>query len=150
VRDALRELGGVADPDALSPEQQLEVIVDRVEPQLGRERPVFLTHFPLALASLARPAPDDPGASERFELFLGGLELGNGFGELTDAAEQRRRCQADNAERRALGLPELPLDEDFLGALAEGMPPSAGIAVGLDRVVMLLADAATIDEVLAF
>ncbi|MFT7580838.1 MAG: lysyl-tRNA synthetase class 2 [Myxococcota bacterium] len=149
-REALRERGGVADPDALSPDAQLEVLVDRVEPTLGRERPEFLTEYPIAMASLARPAPHDPSVAERFELYVAGLELGNAFGELTDAAEQRRRCEADNTERVALGRAPYPLDEDFLAALADGMPPSAGIAVGLDRVLMLLMDTDRIDDVLAF
>ncbi len=149
-KQALRERGGVADPDALSPEDQLAVHVDKVEPTLGQTRPELLTEWPIAMASLARPAPHDPSVAERFELFVAGLELGNAFGELTDAAEQRRRCEADNAERRALGRPEYPIDEDFLGALEQGLPPSAGIAVGLDRVLMLLTDAARIDDVLSF
>lgn len=148
--DLLRERAGLAAPEALDPEQQLAAFVDHVEPTLGAERPEFLVEWPLAMASLARPKPDDPRVAERFELFAGGLELGNAFGELTDAAEQRRRCEADNAERRAAGRPPMPLDADFLAALSEGMPPSAGIAVGFDRVVMLLLDAASIDEVVAF
>ncbi len=148
--EALRTLGGVEDPHALTPDEQLEVLAVRVEPQLGGDRPVFLVDYPIEMASLARPKPSDPRLAERFELYIAGLELANAFGELTDAAEQRRRCEEDNATRRALGLPEYPLDEAFLGALEHGMPPSAGIAVGLDRVLMLLTDAASIDEVVAF
>ena len=149
-REALRTRGDVTDPDALSPDEQLRVLVERVEPTLGEERPEFLVEYPIAMASLARPSPRDPRVAERFELFVGGLELGNAFGELTDATEQRRRCLAENTERRRLGLSEMPLDEPFLGALEDGMPPSAGIAVGLDRVIMLLTDAPDIDAVLAF
>lgn len=148
--DALRQRAGVAEPERLTPGEQLAAFVEHVEPSLGQRGPEFLTDWPIALASLARANPDDPRVAERFELFCGGLELGNAYGELCDAGEQRRRCLAENDERRALGLPELPLDEAFLQALAEGMPPSAGIAVGLDRVVMLLLDAGDIDEVLAF
>ena len=148
--DALRDRGGVVDPVRLTPDEQMRALGERVEPTLGRGRPEFLVDYPIAFASLARPKPADPSVAERFELYAAGLELGNAFGELTDAAEQRRRCNEDNAERRRLGLPELPLDEAFLDSLAEGMPPSAGIAAGLDRVIMLLTDAADIDQVLAF
>ena len=148
--DALRERAGLVEPERLDPDQQLFAFVDRVEQTLGAERPEFLIEWPIAMASLARPAAHDPRVAERFELFVAGLELANAFGELTDAAEQRRRCEAENAERRVQGRPELPLDEAFLAALAEGMPPSAGIAVGMDRVVMLLTDAAAIDDVMAF
>lgn len=148
--DALRERAGLVEPERLDPDQQLVAFVDRVEQTLGAERPEFLIEWPIAMASLARPAPHDPRVAERFELFIAGLELANAFGELTDAAEQRRRCEAENAERQTQGRPEFPLDEAFLAALAEGMPPSAGIAVGMDRVVMLLTDAAAIDDVLAF
>lgn len=148
--DALRQLGGVAEPERLTADQQLEVLVAEVEPKLGFGQPVFLTEYPISMASLARPKPDDPSVAERFELYVAGLELGNAFGELTDAAEQRRRCLADNAERRSKGRPELPLDEAFLAALEDGMPPSAGIAVGFDRLVMLVTGAPSIDEVLPF
>jgi len=148
--DALRERADVVEPERLDPDQQLLAFVDRVERTLGVDRPEFLVEWPITMASLARPAPHDPRVAERFELFIAELELANAFGELTDAAEQRRRCLDENAERRAHGRPELPVDEAFLAALEEGMPPSAGIAVGVDRVVMLLTDAASIDEVVAF
>jgi lysyl-tRNA synthetase class 2 len=148
--DALRERAGVPEPERLSPDAQLAAFVEHVEPSLGERGPEFLTDWPIALASLARANPNDPRVAERFELFCGGLELGNAFGELCDADEQRRRCVAENDERRELGLPELPLDEAFLQALSEGMPPSTGIAMGLDRIVMLLLDAGDIDDVVAF
>jgi lysyl-tRNA synthetase class 2 len=148
-RDALRELGGV-DPDSLSPDDQLQIMVDSVEKRLDPTRPVFITEFPRALASLARPKPGNDGVAERFELFIGGLELANAFSELTDPMEQRRRCLSEIEERRALGKPHQPTDEAFLGALEEGMPPSSGIALGFDRLVMLLTDSRTIDDVLAF
>ncbi len=148
--DALRERADMAHPEDLDPERWLQAYVERVEATLGVERPEFLVRWPRALASLARAAPDDARVAERVELYVGGLELGNGFAELTDPVEQRARCEAENTERRALGKPAMPIDEDFLGALQAGMPPSAGIAVGFDRLVMLLADAASIDDVIAF
>lgn len=148
--ELLRERADIADPYALDPDAQLFAWVDRVETTLGLERPELVIEWPVALASLSRVKADDPRVAERFELYLGRLELANAFAELTDANEQRRRCEEDNAERMRTGRPTLPLDEDFLGALAAGMPPSAGIALGLDRLMMVLTDAATIDEVLAF
>jgi lysyl-tRNA synthetase class 2 len=100
------------------------------------------------MAALARIAPGDPRVAERFELFACGLELANGFGELTDAAEQRARFMADDARRRALYDRSYPVDEDFLAALEHGLPRCAGVALGFDRLVMLVTGAATIDDVL--
>jgi len=125
------------------------VFLDAVEPQLGRERPVILFDWPRPLAALAREKPGDPRVVERFEAYAGGLELCNAFGELTDPVEQRARCLRDLDERRARGLPAYPLDEKFLAALAD-VPPSAGIALGVDRLAMLLLGAADIRDVLAF
>jgi lysyl-tRNA synthetase class 2 len=101
------------------------------------------------MAALARVLPDDPRWAERFELFAGGLELANGFGELTDAVEQRRRLVEEQALRRRLGRAVYPLDERFLEAVAR-MPEAGGVAIGFDRVLMLLAGAEAIEEVLLF
>jgi elongation factor P--(R)-beta-lysine ligase len=123
----------------------------RVEPALAAlDRPVILEDWPAPLAALARRKPGDPRTALRFEAYIGGLELANAFGELTDPVEQRARFVHDQATRRARGKPVTPIDERLLAALAEGLPPSAGIALGVDRLVMLAAGAATIDEVLAF
>ena len=123
------------------------VYLARVEPELVRDgQPVFLTDYPAPLSALARLRPDDPRVAERFELFVGGWELANGFGELTAAAEQRRRFEADRTERRARGMHDDPLDERVLDALAE-LPPSAGIALGLDRLLAVLLDVADLDAV---
>jgi lysyl-tRNA synthetase class 2 len=121
----------------------------RVEAALDAA-PLLVTEWPAPTASLARLKPDDPSVAERMELYAGGLELANGFAELTDPAEQRRRFAADLAERNRLGLPSLPLDEAFLAALAEGMPPAAGMALGIDRLVLLLTGAQAIRDVLPF
>lgn len=125
-----------------------------VGPELGRERLVFVQDFPAsqaALARLRRPGPaGGPAVAERFELFVGGLELANGFHELTDPAEQRRRFERDLALRRARGLPEPPIDERLLAALEAGLPDCAGVALGFDRLVMLAAGADSIREVIAF
>jgi elongation factor P--(R)-beta-lysine ligase len=121
-----------------------------VEPGLDPLRPVFVYDFPASHAALARIRPGDPPLAERFELFFGGMEIANGFHELADADEQARRFAADLAARRARGLVEPPLDRRLLAALAHGLPDCAGVALGFDRLVMVLAGASHIDEVLAF
>jgi lysyl-tRNA synthetase class 2 len=123
------------------------VHLELLEPHL--QGAVFLYDYPLEQAVLARRSPSAPRYAERFELFVDGLELCNGFAELTDPVEQRARFVAEQAARRALGKPAYPLDEDFLTALAT-MPESAGNALGIDRLVMLALGAATIGEVMAF
>jgi lysyl-tRNA synthetase class 2 len=124
------------------------LLLDRIEPNLGRHHPTFLTHWPTAQAALARRDPTDPRVAERFELFVCGIELANAFVELTDPAEQRARFLADRARRHALTGPDWKLDEDFLAALEHGMPESAGIALGFDRMAMLAGGADRIDQVL--
>ena len=124
------------------------LLLERIEPRIGRAHPTFLTHWPAAQAALARRDPADPRVAERFELFVCGIELANAFVELTDAAEQRARFEADRARRHALSGPDWPLDEDFLAALAHGMPASAGIALGFDRLAMIASGASRIDQVL--
>lgn len=120
-----------------------------VEPRLPANTPVFILDFPASQAALARIRPDEPPVAERFELYINGLELANGFHELTDAGEQRRRFEHDLAQRQKLGKPAVPLDEKLLAALPY-MPDCAGVALGLDRLVMIAAGAANIDEVLSF
>jgi lysyl-tRNA synthetase class 2 len=124
------------------------LLLDRIEPQLGRGHPTFLTHWPAAQAALARRDPADPRVAERFELFICGIELANAFVELTDPAEQRARFQADRLRRHAVSGPDWALDEDFLAALELGMPPSAGIALGFDRLAMIASGADRIGQVL--
>jgi lysyl-tRNA synthetase class 2 len=125
------------------------LLAARVEETLGRDRPAFLLDYPASQAALARVRGGDPPVAERFELYVNGIELANGYHELLDPAEQERRFIAANARRRALGKDELPIDRRFLEALA-GVPACAGVAVGFDRVVMLALGAASIDEVIAF
>ncbi len=125
--------------------------VTRVEPALaGLPHPIVLIDWPAELAALARPKSDAPHLVERFEVYIAGLELCNAFGELTDPDEQARRFTADLAARAARGRARYPLDRSFLRALHEGMPPSAGIALGIDRLVMLATGARSISEVLPF
>jgi lysyl-tRNA synthetase class 2 len=123
------------------------LLLERIEPHLGRAHPTFLTHWPAAQAALARRDPSDPRVAERFELFVCGIELANAFVELTDSVEQRARFAADRARRHAISGADWPLDEDLLEALAFGMPPAAGIALGFDRLAMIASGASRIDQV---
>lgn len=149
VSEAFRAFAGWDPVARFDPERFDDDLVHKVEPNLPAACPVVLMDYPAAAAALARRKPDDPRLAERWELYIGGLELANAFSELTDPIEQRERFDACAAARRALGKPVYPLDEAFLAALA-GMPPAAGIALGVDRLVMLLAGAASLDEVLPF
>jgi lysyl-tRNA synthetase class 2 len=124
------------------------VFLERIEPRLGHPVPTILYDYPVSMAALSRVKADDPRLAERFELYVCGLELANAFGELTDAQEQRRRFLADQQARRARVGHAYPIDEDFLAALEHGMPEAAGIALGVDRLVMLATGAADIVEVL--
>ena len=127
------------------------LLVDQIEPALAElPHAVFLTEYPAPMASLARKKPADPRVAERFELYVAGVELCNGFGELTDPTEQRARFVADQDARRARGLPVHVLDEKFLAALERGMPPSGGNALGVDRLVALTCGTRDIESVLAF
>jgi lysyl-tRNA synthetase class 2 len=121
-----------------------------IEPELGRTGPTFVYDYPASQAALARIRPGDPAVAERFETWFEGIELANGYHELTDPAEQRRRFDADLAARRERGLPEVPVDHRLLNALEAGLPQCAGVALGVDRLVMLAAGADRIDEVIAF
>jgi elongation factor P--(R)-beta-lysine ligase len=121
-----------------------------IGPRLGREGPVFLHGYPASQAALARLDPRDPRTALRFELYLGGVELANGFEELADAREQRARFAADQAVRAQRGLPVPAMDGFLLGALGAGMPDCAGVAMGIDRVLMLAAGGERLDAVLPF
>ncbi len=148
VREAFLEHAGWDPLEERDPERFEQDLADRVVPNLDRRKPFFLIDFPSYEASLARKKPDDPRAAERIELFAGGLELANGFSELADPEEQRRRFEETNERRRARGERAYPLPEKFLTLLAD-LPPSAGIALGIERLVMLLAGVARIEEVIA-
>jgi lysyl-tRNA synthetase class 2 len=126
-----------------------QIFLDKVEPHLGTQQPTFVFDWPLPLAALARSKPDDPLTVERFELYAAGLELANAFGELCDPDEQRARFEAESEQRRHLGKTVYPLDEKLLAALAH-MPPTCGVALGFDRLVMLVTGAQSIRQVLAF
>ena len=123
------------------------IMLEKIEPLLGADVPTVLHSWPAPLAALARIDPEDARLAERFEIYVCGVELANGFGELTDADEQRRRFEADIEKKRSLTGETYPIDEDFLSALAV-MPEAAGVALGFDRLVMLLTGAARIEDVL--
>jgi len=123
------------------------VLVERIEPHLGLGRATILYEYPVVEAALARTKPSDPRVAERFELYVCGVELANAFGELTDAAEQRRRLEAEMAKKQRLYGERYPIDEDFLAALA-AMPQASGGALGFDRLVMLVTGASRIDQVI--
>lgn len=125
-------------------------LIEKVEPALAREpTPVILMDYPAPAAALARRKPDQPEVAERWELYIGGIEIANAYSELTDVEEQRARFEQCAEEREAAGLTVYPLDEAFLEALPH-MPPSGGIALGVDRLVMLFADCATLADITAF
>jgi lysyl-tRNA synthetase class 2 len=148
VADAFRRHAGCSADTALAAGRFDELLALEVEPRLG-PGPLFMVDYPAPLAALARLKPDDPRVAERCELYLGGLELANGFSELTDPREQRARFVRDEAARRAAGKPPRQLPEPYLAELA-ALPPCAGMALGIDRLVMLLTDSAALDEVVAF
>ena len=124
------------------------IFLARIEDGLGIDAPTVLYDYPVSMAALSRVKTDDPRLAERFELYASGLELANAYSELTDAAEQRRRFESDVARKRELFGSAYPIDEDFLAALDYGLPNCAGIALGVDRLVMLATGAPTIEEVL--
>lgn len=128
------------------------LLVTHIEPQLGQDRLTFLTHYPASMSALAKTSTDAEGntVAERFELYFQGIELANGFNELTDADEQLARFSADNADRKALGKPEIPYDKALIDALRQGMPACSGVAVGIDRLLMLAMGKTTLDSVMVF
>lgn len=149
VAEAFGEYAECSPEEALADDRYEEVLCHQVEPHLGLDNPVFLYDYPASLASLARLKKGDPAIAERFELYSKGVELANGFSELIDPVEQRQRFAKDRAEIRAAGRDPGPLPEKFLSEMS-AMEESAGIALGLDRLIMILSGAGSIDEVVAF
>lgn len=149
--DALRSRarrGGidVSDDDDWS-DMFAKILTLRVEPRLGQDRPCILYEYPVCEAALARVSPRDARVAERFELYACGVELANGFGELTDQVAQRARFEIEMAKKQRVYGKRYPLDEDFMAALAQ-MPPASGVALGFDRLVMLATGAPNINDVL--
>ena len=121
-----------------------------VEPHIGLEKPAFIYHFPATQASLAQISIEDRRVCERFEVYYKGVELANGFNELLDPAEHKQRFLLENEKRQQKGLPQYPIDENLLDALAAGLPPCSGVALGLDRLIMLALNATCLDDIIAF
>ena len=149
VNEAFRRYSKTSMTRALEQNLFDEAMVQEIEPNLGVDRPMFLYDYPAQRGALARLKPEDPAVAERFELYIGGLELANGFSELIDPAEQRERFRIENKSRQSFGKPVYSMPEKFLAEL-HNMPPSSGIALGVDRLVMIFLDVETIDDVVAF
>jgi len=150
VADAFKKFAGL-DVTAVTDEDFYKTFFNEIEPALLKShKPYFIYDYPISQASLSRPKKEDPRFAERFEVFLAGLELGNCFSELTDAKEQKKRFESDLAERLKMGKTKYPIDEDLITALSSGLPPVSGIAVGVDRLIMLAADAESISDTLFF
>lgn len=146
-RDSLATAAGMAArPDDTWSDIFSRIIVT-IEPKLGNGRLTILRHYPVAEAALARPCPDDPRWAERFEAYACGVELANGFGELTDPAEQLRRFEADMAEKQRIHGRRYPIDMDFIAALSH-MPPASGVALGFDRLAVLALGATHINQLI--
>ena len=149
VQDAFEKYAPVTLEEALVADKFDETLVDYIEPRLGIDRPTFLYDYPAKLASLAKLKKSDPSISERFELYIRGLEIANGFSELNDAAEQRRRFEQALQLRAKKNWMQYSLPEKFLNSLTS-MPSSAGIALGIDRLAMIFANVLQIDDIVFF
>jgi lysyl-tRNA synthetase class 2 len=149
ITDAFALYSPLSLSDALRDNRFNEMLAIHIEPKLGWQKPVFLTDYPASLAALAKIRTDDPEWAERFELYIGGMELANGFAELTDPREQKIRFQKENNLRNALGKAAYPLPGPFLDDLSV-MPECAGFARGIERLVMLFTGASCIDDVVSF
>jgi lysyl-tRNA synthetase class 2 len=142
---------GLTGPITTDKDDWLNLLMTHVtEPKLGRGRPTFVFDYPASQAALARIREGNPSVAERFEVYVEGLELANGFHELVDAAEQRRRFEADLEKRRGQGRDSIPVDEHLLSALEAGMPSCAGVALGIDRLVMIAAGTDALPDVITF
>ncbi|MHC1698121.1 MAG: EF-P lysine aminoacylase EpmA [Geobacteraceae bacterium] len=149
VHEAFLRFGGISAEEALAQDLFDEIMVCKIEPHLGQDKPTFLMEYPTERGSLARKKHGQEEVTERFELYIGGIELANAFSELVDSKEQRTRFAQEQRYRAASGKTVYPLPEKFLRELSN-VPPSAGIAFGVDRLVMLLLEADRIDQVVAF
>lgn len=150
MRAALAAKGYTVAPETTWEQGYHQIFLNEIEPRLGGRVPTILYEYPASMAALARRKADDPRYAERFEFYAFGVELGNAFSELTDADEQETRLRAEQAERAALGKTPYAYDTDFVAALRAGMPPAGGIAVGVDRLVMLFAGVDAIQDTLWF
>jgi lysyl-tRNA synthetase-like protein GenX len=149
VAEAFSRYAPITISEALQQDKFDEILVEYIEPRLGIDRPTFIYDYPAKLAALAKLKDSNANVAERFELYIGGLELANGFSELTDVHEQRQRFEEAQEARAAKNWARYPMPTKFLNSL-QTMPPCAGIALGIDRLAMILANTVTIDDVVAF
>jgi lysyl-tRNA synthetase class 2 len=149
VREAFARYSPLSISEALEKACFDEIMACQIEPRLGFDQPVFLYDYPVEFGALARAKKTDPAVVERFELYMGGLELANAFSELIDEKEQRLRFEKAQQARRAAGKNIYPMPEPFLKSLLN-IPESSGIALGVDRLAMIFTDSDTIDEVVTF
>jgi lysyl-tRNA synthetase class 2 len=149
VSEAFDRFSRISMKEAMAQNRFDEIMAIEIEPCLGYDRPVFLYDYPASCGALARLKPDNPSVAERFELYIAGLELCNAFTELTDPVEQRKRFEEERRLRRQAAKIEYPMPERFLSAL-EDMPAASGNALGMDRLILLLTGADSIDDVVAF
>ena len=141
----------IDDVETLSIDSKLQLLFSYcIEPKIGNKTPCFIYHFPASQAALAKLSREDSRVAERFEVYFKGIELANGFHELSEPEEQRSRFEQDNKKRACAGLPTKPIDENFLAALDSGLPQCAGVAMGIDRLLMLKVDAKHIQDVINF
>ena len=142
---------GLVEAEKQSRDMLLQYLFSQmVEPKIGQQRPAAVYYFPSSQAALAQISSEDHRVAERFEFYYKGLELANGFNELTDAAEQLHRFERDNKQRQAMGLPTRQIDQRFISALQHGVPQSAGAALGVDRLLMIALGQQNIADVLSF
>lgn len=137
----------IADSDTFE-DLFFKIFLNEIEPKLGLKKPIMIYDYPEQMCSLSRLSKNNPRYAERFELYIGGLELANAFGELTVAAEQKKRLEADKKKRKQFGKEIWPVDADFIFALKSGIPNAGGVALGVDRLVMLFTGAKDINEVI--
>jgi lysyl-tRNA synthetase class 2 len=149
VQEAFKKYAPVTLEEALNKDKFDQILVDYIEPYLGVNRPTFIYDYPAKLAALAKLKEGNPSLGERFELYIGGMELANGFSELNDAEEQRRRFEQALQLRAQKNWTQYSMPDKFLNSLTS-LPPSAGIALGIDRLAMILANTDKIDDVVAF
>ena len=147
VRDAFLQFADCTLQEALDKNKFEEILVEQIEPHLGQERPCFLTEYPLSCSGLSSPIPGRPDFVERWELYIAGIELGNACSELVDLPEQERRFQACAALRASENRPVYPVDQPFMNALKHGIPSAAGVAIGIDRLVMFFCNCNNIHKV---
>ena len=150
VRDAFRKFANVSPEQAIKENRFELLLTEKIEPNLPKNKPVILKDYPASMAALSRLSKKDNSLAERWELYLGGIEIANAYSELIDPAEQRRRFNIAHSNRKKSHLPEYPDDSNFFEAIDYGMPEYTGIALGIDRLMMILTDTPNIKGVISF